>query len=369
MGYLLIIKGFQAAGIFQKSDENWNNKALKEKLSIITGYTKFYEELLEILSRNGFIKIQEEAITTSSKLESEELKDALTNIASQKDQLISSYPEMKTHIHLAYICMDSFMDVLQGKVVGTDIMFPGSSMKLVEGIYKGNRQVDYYNQALTANITSFIKARLPKLKEGEIIKILEVGSGTGSSSAMVFDAVQEYSDRLSYIYTDISPGLINYGKRTFGQKNSFVEFKLLNIEKGVEEQGHEIASCDIVIATNVLHATCIMRNTIRQAKTLLKKNGWLIINEGTKNQDFLTFTFGLLDGWWLYEDDISRLPGGPLLNLKGWREVLSEAGFSPILSLNESGEKRLNIHRMLLLLKVMEWHCFPVISLLQRNRN
>ena len=79
-----------------------------------------------------------------------------------------------------------------------------------------------------------------------------------------------------------------------------------------------------------------------RSKTLLKPNGWLIINEGVKNLDFLTYTFGLLKGWWLYDDETVRLPGGPTLSLAMWKDVLFEEGFESVYSINESSQEHLD---------------------------
>ena len=42
--------------------------------------------------------------------------------------------------------------------------------------------------------------------------------------------------------------------------------------------------------------------------------GLAIANELTTKTEFLTLTFGLTDGWWLFEDADRRMPGAPLLS-------------------------------------------------------
>jgi len=49
-------------------------------------------------------------------------------------------------------------------------------------------------------------------------------------------------------------------------------------------------------------------------QVLLRKGGLLIANELTAKTDFLTLTFGLTDGWWLFDDAKRRIPGAPLLS-------------------------------------------------------
>ena len=46
-------------------------------------------------------------------------------------------------------------------------------------------------------------------------------------------ALNPYSDHIEYTYTDISLGFVNFGKRTFGPRFPFAQFKVLDIEKSV----------------------------------------------------------------------------------------------------------------------------------------
>lgn len=48
-------------------------------------------------------------------------------------------------------------------------------------------------------------------------------------------------------------------------------------------------------------------------QALLRLGGIIIANELTTKTDFLTLTFGLTDGWWLYDDPQWRMPGVHLM--------------------------------------------------------
>lgn len=54
------------------------------------------------------------------------------------------------------------------------------------------------------------------------------------------------------------------------------------------------------------------------------------MNEISENTLFFHLTFGLLDGWWLYEDASLRIPGCPILSGDSWQKVLSEQGFDSV---------------------------------------
>src|SRR5205814_6536609 len=64
------------------------------------------------------------------------------------------------------------------------------------------------------------------------------------------------------------------------------------------------------------------------AKAALKKHGLLLLNEMSANTLFSHLTYGLLEGWWSYDDAELRLPGCPGLSPQSWRSVLEEEGFN-----------------------------------------
>ena len=79
-------------------------------------------------------------------------------------------------------------------------------------------------------------------------------------------------------------------------------------------QGYPAGRCDVVFATNVLHATRDMAATLQRCKALLRAGGLLVANELTTKTEFLTLTFGLTNGWWLFDDVARRIPGSPILS-------------------------------------------------------
>lgn len=62
----------------------------------------------------------------------------------------------------------------------------------------------------------------------------------------------------------------------------------------------------------------------------MKHNGLLLLNEMAGNSLFPHITFGLLEGWWLYEDPALRIPGCPGLYPNKWKEALESEGFESV---------------------------------------
>ena len=103
------------------------------------------------------------------------------------------------------------------------------------------------------------------------VHIAEIGSGSGGTSAVVMSGLGPFADAVEFLYTDISPALVGYGRKTYGGAFPFARFQLLDVDRDVECQGCAAGSYDIVFATNVLHATANMGRTLSNCKVMLRK--------------------------------------------------------------------------------------------------
>ncbi|MEH6630601.1 MAG: amino acid adenylation domain-containing protein [Halopseudomonas aestusnigri] len=131
-----------------------------------------------------------------------------------------------------------------------------------------------------------------------------------------------------YCYTDLSKAFLHHAEDQYGR--SFLVTKRFDVGLSPEAQGFDTGRYDLVVAANVLHATPNMRTTLRNAQALLKGNGLLVLNELSSHSLYAHVTFGLLDGWWLYEDAGLRLPGSPGLYPATWKRLLRGEGFDEV---------------------------------------
>ena len=218
-------------------------------------------------------------------------------------------------------------DILTGRRPATDVMFPKTSLHLVEAVYKNNPVADYFNDVLADTLVDHLRRRIER-DPGARLRILEIGAGTGGTSAVVFRRLQPWAEHVeTYRYTDISKAFLLHAKKTYSAIAPYLDGRIFNAELPLAGQDTDPGQFDVVIATNVLHATRNIRTTLRNAKAAAKPNGVLLLNELSDNIVFSHLTFGLLDGWWLYDDPAPRIPGSPGLAPEDWRRVLDEVGF------------------------------------------
>lgn len=318
----LVLKAFMEKGYFTKADEVYTLSDLRYRFHITEAYTRLMAELIEILHKSGFVRMDGENIVSTNRVTDIQLDDSNEGIKKFENE----HNRIHSHIALLYHCLPHLFDIMEGKTLATDILFPNSSMELVKPVYADNPGANYYNQLVVQAVIAYIE-EMHSIDPEREIRILEVGAGTGGTSKEVLKEIANKYSSIRYMYTDMSNAFLNYGRRMYGKKYDFMEFGLLNVEKDPASQGFHSHTYDIIIGANVFHATRNVRSVMSYMEKLLKPSGWLVINEITRIQAFLTSTFGLTEGWWLFEDTDVRLKGGPLLCLDSWKTILLEAGF------------------------------------------
>jgi SAM-dependent methyltransferase len=164
------------------------------------------------------------------------------------------------------------------------------------------------------------------------VRILEIGAGTGATSEPVFAALRTRESAVEeYVFTDISKAFLTVAQKALADRPSYLRYEAFDIEVPAAQQGIALDRYDLVIASNVVHATKDIAQSLRNVKAVLRTNGLLLLNELTTNSWFHHLTFGLLDGWWRFEDREIRIPGGPALRPEDWQGVLEAEGFRSVL--------------------------------------
>ncbi|RAH68389.1 uncharacterized protein BO66DRAFT_455555 [Aspergillus aculeatinus CBS 121060] len=159
------------------------------------------------------------------------------------------------------------------------------------------------------------------------IRIIEIGAGTGCATSEVLKSLQtEDGVRLysSYTFTDITPGFFAPAVEKF-KDCSGLEFKTLDINLPPGEQGFELHTFDLVIASNAVHITPSLQCSLKHVHDLLRPDGRLLLHELNPGKT-IGQLLGVLPGWWLGEETDRR--NRPYVPPERWDEELKQAGFT-----------------------------------------
>ncbi|PGH21386.1 hypothetical protein AJ80_03303 [Polytolypa hystricis UAMH7299] len=200
---------------------------------------------------------------------------------------------------------------------------------ILEHMLPNNMLDDFYKKGLGfARYNSFLASMMKQMTHRyPHARILEIGAGTGGATKSILESIGHTMS--SYTYTDISVGFFEKAAELFRAYGDKMTFKTLDAEKPPATQGFEPHSYDIVVASNVLHATASMQRTLEHTRQLLKPGGYLMLLELTDNGPLrLGSIMGGLPGWWLGVDDGRKY--APTITPGEWHSALRKAGFSGV---------------------------------------
>ncbi|WP_261627135.1 SDR family NAD(P)-dependent oxidoreductase, partial [Pseudoalteromonas holothuriae] len=312
-------------------------ESLIESQKIASIHAQWLAHMLALLEQNGYVQSTEPGGNTYYLVEQDTSPEHIDwQLQSEQWRQI---PHFKAQVNALNAVFSDLVSVLKGRKLGTEVLFPGGSDVLVAGLYQNNLLSDYFNDLVTSVVERQIQQKL-KGCENLQLRILEVGAGTGATSRRVLKALQSYQLNIAeYLFTDISPALVNQANTQLSDLYPFLKCQPLDIERTLTQQDIDIGQYDIVIATNVIHATSRVRESLQNIKGTMKNQGLFILNESISNKLFAHLTFGLLDGWWAFKDGDLRQPGSPLLDVATWLATLKSEGFERCEHLNVGVEE------------------------------
>jgi acyl transferase domain-containing protein/NADPH:quinone reductase-like Zn-dependent oxidoreductase/acyl carrier protein/SAM-dependent methyltransferase len=299
---------------------SFDTARLQLELGVMPAYARLLAVVLERLAACGHLERDGDG---SYRIRPERTADTADTLAAERMEIASRWPSLHPFIELLAASTPAFAHILRGGVPSTSILFPGGSARLVEAVYRGNAIADCVNRRVTEAVGALCAGRTVDRP----LLILEIGAGVGGTTLPVLSELRRLGVAFSYDFTDLSESFLGWARRELGSGYPELVARRFDIDRSPREQGLTPGQYDLVLAANVLHATPNIRRSIRHAKSLLRRGGYLLLNESVVDTVFATLTFGTLEGWWKFEDGEERLPGSPLLGRDLWLELLRTEGF------------------------------------------
>jgi NADPH:quinone reductase-like Zn-dependent oxidoreductase/SAM-dependent methyltransferase len=287
---------------------------LDTSLGALPRYRRLLGRWLDILTEDGLLQATAEGWVV--------VGDGTSVIEAPTDAPDGDEAVAGAEASLLLRCGPRLADVVRGQCDPLALLFPDGAQDIAERLYHES-PLARVSGALVREAVQAILARIPA---GRPIRILEVGGGTGGTTAAILPSLP--SERSKYVFSDVSAAFIARARHRFAAY-PFLETRTLDLE--AEPGPEELASArfDVVVAANVLHATADLRRTLDQCRRRLAPGGALVLVEVTVPQRWIDLTFGLTDGWWKFSDESLR-PRYPLLDRSQWMTLLEDAGFSGV---------------------------------------
>ena len=289
------------------------------RLGVVERHRRLFGRLLEILGEAGWL-------ARENQLWRVERPFVEQWPARTLDRLVLDCPRgAKPELELTGRVAKYLDKALRGECDVLELLFPQGSLATMEAIYRDSPSAIYFNGLMAEVVAAVTRTRAA----GRPVRILELGGGTGGTTAHL--APRLSADDVAYTFTDVGPTFVAAARDRF-KNHAFMSFEVLDLERDPEAQGFADRQFDVVIASNVIHATANLRRTLARVRRLLAPGGLLAMLEVTAPQRWFDLTVGLTPGWWAFEDRDLR-PDYPLMPRDRWIHALSESGFNGVAAL------------------------------------
>ncbi|WGV25109.1 beta-ketoacyl synthase N-terminal-like domain-containing protein [Halotia branconii] len=311
---------FQQLGAFSNRKKRYSGEDLITECQIIPHYQQLFFRWLQILVEQGQLQQQHQLFTEFVPCSPDFIDEHLAEV---KERFAATTP---IDLDLVQRCGDNLAAVVVGKQEPLEFFDELVYQDKQNGSHLESPLVAYYNSILRFSLEQMVKLLPPSVH----IRVLEIGGGTGMSTQAILPVLP--AQQTSYTFTDIGSGFLTQAQQKF-QEYPFIDYQLLDIDKSPTEQGFEKYSFDVVIASNVLHATQNIDKTLHHVRSLLAPGGFLLLWEVTQPKIDFDMSWGLL---LKPLDDKRRSLGQPFITEEQWFEALQYQGFIEVAAFPQS---------------------------------
>ncbi|MBZ4320498.1 type I polyketide synthase [Streptomyces huiliensis] len=226
---------------------------------------------------------------------------------------VRTMPAAITTFHTHAVCGLRLAGVLRGECDPLELLFFGPD-PLAARYYDADG-INRYHGEVARLLVRALSAGRPADRP---LRVLEVGAGTGGTTALILPELPP--GRCRYVYTDVSAVFFPQARHRF-RDFPFLTCRRLDLTADPAEQGFEDGSFDLVIAANSLHTAHDPDRALSHVHRLLADDGHLLALE-SHHTPLVAPVFGLLDSFW---------PAGgtaPLLAYEEWQSLLERNGFT-----------------------------------------
>ncbi|KAL3473893.1 BcPKS20, polyketide synthase [Aspergillus californicus] len=246
----------------------------------------------------------------------------------QSTELINDFPTSNAAHRLLAHLGPHLAECLIGELDPVSVLFgTDEGRRLLEDFYGDAPDFLAANGVLSDFLSSAITshASISPASPLEPFHILEIGAGTGGTTKHLVPVLQATGLPFTYTFTDISASLVARASKSTFKEAVNMEFLKLDVTEAppIHLQGRYHA----VISMNCMHATPNMRQSLTNIYRLVRDGeGCVALLELTQRSPWYDLVWGLLDGWWLHNDDRDYPLQAPWV----WEAAMRDAGFGHV---------------------------------------
>ncbi|CAI6039958.1 unnamed protein product [Clonostachys chloroleuca] len=279
-------------------------------------HKKQVDKLYRFLKEAGLVEVDGDTIIRTAKVAPMQSARSLLESLVQKNLNHESDHRLTSHIGF------NLADCLIGKEEGIQLIFSSPEGRKYANEMYGKSPIQTAWMEEMKDIIQQVSQRLFNETSGPI-KILELGAGTGGTTSNLIEDLSKIGIPFEYTATDLSSSLVAGLRKRF-KGYPFMKFKVIDVEK--EPTADLVGSQHLILSTNCVHATRNLKISTKNIHTMLNPSGALLLLELTKPLYWFDLIFGMVEGWWLFEDGRDHALAKP----EYWRKVMTSVGYGHV---------------------------------------
>ena len=332
----LIVDTLRACGLFGVPGERATVAEAARRGGIVDTQQRLLARWLQRLAADGVLRVDGDSYVSDAALPPLDPRDSMAEV---ERELAGDRPLLN------YVrnCSQLLTQVMTGEATALETLFPGGTFDVAEALYTTSSSAQYINALAAASIAAC--AEFPP--ETRPVRVLEIGSGTGGTSAALIP--QLVGSGAEYWFTDMSDAFLGRAHERFGGDVTLCT-AVFDVDRSGAEQGLQRGSFDVVTAANALHAARNLTTAIANVRDLLAPGGYLLLVETVAHHAWFDISTGLIEGWQHFEDALRT--DVPLLAVPVWRDALYAAGFEDVVTFPDEGSVAAEMGQRVILARV-----------------
>ncbi|KAL6231242.1 hypothetical protein BDW75DRAFT_244090 [Aspergillus navahoensis] len=277
-------------------------------------HEKLVQQLYNVL-RDGML-----VATSDSGLVRTDKSVDRTPAAQLLKEIHSKAPQHIAEHNLLHITGSKLGDCLTGAADPLNLLFRSKANRdLLAEVYLNGPMY----AAISRLLCSFLGNAFSGRPSSGTFQILELGGGTGGTTGHVLDYLVRCGIPFTYTFSDVSGSFVAAARKKFAGR-PYMEYQVIDIEK--EPADALMGKFHGVISTNCIHATRNLEISTGNIHKMLRPDGFVALVEFTRNMYWFDLVFGLLEGWWLFEDGRPHV----IASEHFWSTSMRKAGFQHV---------------------------------------
>ncbi|MCC5666153.1 acyltransferase domain-containing protein [Nostoc sp. CHAB 5784] len=304
---------------FSNHNKKYCLEELFDQCQIIPSYKELFNRWLEILVEQGQLHEEQGLFTNFLPISTNFVNELLVEVRAK-------WADTPQQIDLLQLYGENIVALLTGKKEPLEFHV-STLLKSGEFSVQQLPENKYYNSIMRVCLEQVLKALPPEVN----LRILELGAGTGTGTAELLPILP--SENTNYTFTDVGGFFLNAAKKKFSNY-PFIEYRLLDLERSLQEQGYSSHSFDVIVAFQVLHVARNIGETLDRIRSLLAPGGLLLFWETTQPRLEFEFIDALLMNP-IEDAESDRNMCNPFLSKEQWQAELKSHGFVQVTAFSE----------------------------------